>query len=396
MRRILFFTSTRADYGILRPLLAHLHEHPDVDLGLLVTGTHLEASHGHTIDTIVDDGYPIVARCVMLDPASPPSGPATDLTATAAAIGRAVSSSVETLVAWRPDVAVVLGDRFEALAFAVACHMARTPLAHLHGGEVTIGAIDDAFRHSITKMATLHLVASEEFGRRVAQLGEHEERIHVVGALGLDAISLAAPRLAPLPRDERRFLVSIHPTTLVDEPVEQVVDAIVSSAIALEHDVLFTAPNADPGGQRVRQALSRHLGCDNVSLIESIGPLRFPEVVYSSAAIVGNSSAGIIEAPFLGTPTVNIGCRQDGRPRAASVIDVPLAGGDPARLHQRIEAALQRALALKADLMPFAPTPYGAGGAGERAVAILTGDLPPATKGFVDLPNPTSTRRDFP
>lgn len=384
MRKVLSFTSTRADYGLLRPLLAQLDSHRAIELGLLVSGTHLDARHGCTVNSVLADGYTIVNCFPMFESAVEWDDLEGEVRGTSGAFGRVLADSVDVIHAWKPNLAMVLGDRFEAMAFALACHLCRVPLAHIHGGEVTSGAIDDAFRHAITKMAVIHLVAANEFGRRVAQLGESEASIHVVGALGLDAIATEAGRLRSLPRDGQCLLAAIHPTTLVQEPVERMVDAIVGAASDLKLKVLFTGSNADPGSRDVRRAIERHQGSPNVSMISSLGPTRFPEFVYSAPAIIGNSSAGIIEAPFLGTPTINIGARQEGRPRASSVIDVPVATSSVCSLESRIRSAIEWAVDLKPRLIPFGATPYGGGGAAARIVDALTGTIPATVKGFVD------------
>lgn len=363
MRRISVFTSTRADYGLLRPILSELERAQDIDLLLVVSGTHLASSHGRTVSEIEYDGMPIAARVasVLDDDTSVGSSYSMALTL------QGVASALDHL---RPDIFVVLGDRYEALSAAAAAMMARIPIAHLHGGESTQGAIDDAIRHSITKLSHLHLVAAEPFRRTVLQLGEAPERVHVVGAPGLDNI-----RTMPLMdrkelgesldwnTDSPFLLVTYHPVTLRADRDADELNAVIEALRAPRTPrALITAPNADPGNNAIRSQF-QSLSADNPDrflFVRNLGQVRYLSAMNHAAAVVGNSSSGLIEAPFLGTPTVNIGERQGGRLRAPSVIDCAAATED-------IVSAIHAAI----DMEACASSLYGDGRTAERVTHLL-------------------------
>ena len=379
MKRVLAFTSSRSDYGILRPLFRQLIASDEVDLGLFVTGSHLAPAHGRTIEEIERDGMPIVASQEILQPSQDVDGDSWQATAGAAA--RSIESSAAALMSWRPDVALVLGDRFEALGFAMACHFSQTPLAHLHGGETTEGAIDDACRHAITKFSTLHFPASAEFARRIAQLGEDPNNVITVGALGLDSILEDRTRIEASPRGTGRLLITYHPVTLGAENDVAVMERIVKAGLATEAiELLVTLPNADHGGVALRSACAELARTypDRVRVVDSLGASGFHVETYGAMAVVGNSSSGLIEAPFLGTPTLNIGPRQDGRPRADGVFDATTD-------HASIEHGLRLAIDHKTDMEPFAPTVYGDGKSARRIVRALVGAGAGTMKRFHDI-----------
>ncbi|MEZ5342983.1 MAG: UDP-N-acetylglucosamine 2-epimerase, partial [Acidimicrobiales bacterium] len=251
MRRLLVFTSARSDYGILRPLLRRLQAASELELGLFVTGTHLEEAHGATVTEIEADAMPIVARERIVSSDDSWVG-------SARLTSRSIEASAAVLDRWQPDLALVLGDRVEALGFAIACHYAQLPLAHLHGGEVTSGAIDDSCRHAITKFASLHLAAAAEFGDRIVQLGERPESVHVIGALGLDSILEDQRLIGESPRDTGRVLVTYHPATSGDEGSLETATAMLHACIEADPlEVLVTLPNADHGSDLVRTAIDR-------------------------------------------------------------------------------------------------------------------------------------------
>jgi len=323
-RRIAVTTGTRADYGLLYPLLCEIRNDPAFELQLIVTGMHLSPEFGLTYRDIEKDGMQIGARVEMLLSGDTPS-------AIAKSIGLGTIGFADVLQQLRPDLLVLLGDRFEALAAAQAALVARIPIAHIHGGEVTEGAIDEAVRHSITKMASLHFVAGSSFRRRVIQLGEQPDRVFNFGAPGLDNIR----RLKLLERDElervlgfslgaRFFLVTYHPATLGSRPPEESMGALLHALDAFpDARVVMTYPNADTGGRILIRQVERYAATNpgRVLAVASLGQLRYLSVMRQADVVVGNSSSGLIEAPTFRKPTVNIGERQRGRPRAVSVID---------------------------------------------------------------------------
>jgi UDP-N-acetylglucosamine 2-epimerase (non-hydrolysing) len=357
-------TGTRAEFGLLRWLLEDLRDDPRAELQLVVTGAHLSADHGATVSEIEAAGLPVAAR-VDLDLADDsPLG-------IACSTGRGVAGIAEALERLAPDVLVVLGDRYEILSAATAALILRIPIAHVHGGETTEGAIDESIRHAVTKMSHLHFAAAEDYRRRIVQLGEAPERVWTVGALGLDSIE----RLAPMDDAElgallggwdpgaAPLLVTYHPATLGAADPAAAAAALLEALDAFPHHrVLVTEANADAGGRAVNAAVrewAMERG-DRARVFTSLGQRGYLSAMRRAGAVVGNSSSGILEAPALGVPTVNAGDRQRGRLRSPSVIDV---GEDAAA----IRAGIERALA--GTWTPA--TPYGTPGASARIREVL-------------------------
>ena len=366
MTRVAVVTTSRADYAIYRPVLRALADAPGIDPVLVVVGMHLSAAHGETVRDIEADGYPIAARIPLPLEDDTPGGTT-----------RATAAALEGYAAWlerdRPDLLVVLGDRYEMHAAALAALPAKVPVVHLHGGERTEGAFDEALRHGITKLAHLHCAATSEAAARIRQLGEEPWRVTITGAPGIDAL-LAAPTISAadlaarvgLPPAPPPLLVTHHPATLTADPVAEV-DELLAALGDVDHPVLFTAPNADPQGRAVRARIEAFVaGRASAVLVTNLGHELFASVLSWAAAMVGNSSSGLIEAPTFGLPVVNVGSRQDGRMRGANVIDV-----EPRR--DAIAAGIRRALepAFRASLAG-APNPYGDGQAGPRIAALLS------------------------
>ncbi len=366
-RKVCVVTATRAEYGLLYWLLRALHEDPEVTLQLVVTGTHLSPQFGRTVTRIEADGFPIAERIPMLQQDDSPQGVTQSLAL--ATLGFAA--------AWarlQPDVVVVLGDRYEMLAAAQSAMIARIPLAHVHGGEATEGLIDEAIRHAITKMSHLHFVAAEPFRQRVIQLGETPQRVWVVGATGLDNIARVPLTERTALEKELGFaleapclLVTYHPVTLLDEDPAIAMRTLFEAIDDVGARVVLTGVNADTGSSAMRQAAERfaanHPG--RVLLADTLGVQRYLSVMRCADAVVGNSSSGLIEAPAMGVPTVDIGPRQQGRPRAPSVLHC-----EPTRdaIRQTILQALQPA---HRELAAQRQSPYGAPGAAQRIAGVL-------------------------
>jgi len=380
--RVCVVTGSRAEYGLLCWLMEAIAAHPRLELQVAVTGTHLAPAFGRTISTILADGFKVAAEVECLVSSDTGVG-------MAKSTGLGVIGFADAFAALRPDLVVVLGDRFEILAAALAAYLARIPIAHIAGGDVTEGALDDAMRHMITKMATLHFTTHAEAARRVRQLGEEPSRVFDVGHLGLDGIR----RVTPLTRAQlavslgyefraRNLLVTFHPATLEDVPPVEQFEELAAALGELGPDVgiVFTQPNADPGGQSLDEAIRRFVAGTGgrAILVETLGQQRYLSLVREVDAVVGNSSSGVLEAPFLRVPTVDIGDRQTGRPRAASVINCP-----PRRTE--IAAAIRRAVTLDCSQVA---NPFGDGHSAERIVDVLVEVLPSLTttrKRFVDL-----------
>lgn len=380
-------TGTRAEYGLLVPLLRALQRTPSIRLRLLVTGTHLSQAFGHTVDEIVGDGFVADESVEMVLASDTPSS-------VVKSMGVGMIGYSDALTRLDPDVVVVLGDRTEAFAVAAAAHVMRVPVAHIHGGELTGGAIDDALRHAITKFADLHFVAAEEYGRRVVQLGEDPRDVYVVGALGLDNIAHLEPlTVAELEADldgfalgDRFALVTYHPVTLDEHPgagVKPMIEALDESDLR----VLVTRPNADAAWGGVLDDLLEweRARPEKVKCVTSLGWRRYLSAMTHAAVVVGNSSSGVIEAPSVGTPAIDIGSRQQGRLAAASVLRVPA---------ERAEIARALDTALSDDFRAFArevENPYGDGTAAERIARVLA-ERAPGLRGvrraFFDVPAP--------
>jgi len=383
-RAIGVVTVARSDYGHLTPLLQALHAAPDVELLVYIAGSHLAARFGRTASLVEDDGWDIAARVDMdIDDDAPG--------AIAAATGRGVTGFAREFARRAPDILVVLGDRYEMLSAAVAALPFALPVAHLHGGEVTEGAIDEQIRHAITKLAHLHFPAAEPYAERVRQLGEEAWRVHCCGAPGLDRLQAQATmsREALAERLELglghpTMLVTFHPETLAAADVPRQVGELAAALEGLPGDLVITAPGADTAHRAVTTALQAlAVRRPATRLVAALGDETYCSLLQVADVMVGNSSSAIIEAPTFGLPAVNVGDRQRGRLRAANVIDV---GHDRAA----IGAAIRRALdpGFRKSLAGLV-NPYGDGHAAPRIARVLQEvELGPrlVRKRFVDAP----------
>ncbi len=387
MRTIAILTGTRADYGLLRPLIEAVRDDPRLQLALVVSGSHLMADLGQTVAEIEAQGIEIAARVPIW------SG---DDSAVAAAndTGRAVGAYAETLHDLAPDVVVVLGDRLEALAMALAATVVGVPVAHVHGGELTEGAMDDALRHSISKLSFLHFTTTDEHRARVVQLGEQPERVYNLGAPVLDAIStlelLDAPALAErfgVTLADRTVLMTYHPAAFDVLPSGELLRELLAALELLpDARIIITGTNNDIGSDEVRAQLGAFVAAhhDRVDHVESFGQLGYLSVMSLVGVVTGNSSSTVLEAPLLGIPSVLVGDRQAGRPLSAGVIVPAPTRGD-------ILEALERALTPEFRASSAAAgSVFGTPGFAARAVEILaTTDIPrPTRKRFADLPVP--------
>jgi UDP-N-acetylglucosamine 2-epimerase (non-hydrolysing)/GDP/UDP-N,N'-diacetylbacillosamine 2-epimerase (hydrolysing) len=363
-RHIAVVTGSRADYGLLLWPLKRILEEPSFKLSVIATGMHLAPEFGMTVDQITADGIAVAMKVPVL-------GQGDDATAMAEAIGKGVAGFAAAFDQLRPDLVLLLGDRYEIFAAAQAAFVKKLPIAHLCGGDVTDGALDDAFRHSISKMASLHFPTNVAAARRLRQLGEAEDRIHAVGSTGIDAI-LRAPQIAPSDLERslghtlpgRYLLATFHPVTLDALPSLDQLDALLAALEAIDPaiGVVFTLANADADGRALNAAIEAFAKRrPNTFAHVSLGPERYLNLMRRAAAVVGNSSSGLYEAPSFGVPTVNIGRRQDGRLRATSVIDC-------APTRDAIGAAIRQALALRPE---GTINPYGDGEASARIIAVL-------------------------
>jgi len=365
-RAIGVVTVSRSDYGHLVPVLREIRAAADLGLLLFVAGTHFSPRFGRTIDRIEADGWPIAASIDMLEPEDSPEG-------IAVSTARGVEGFARAFARHRPDVLVLLGDRFEMLAAAVAALPLVVPVAHVHGGEESEGAIDNQIRHAITKLAHVHFASAAPHARRIARMGEEAWRIHTTGAPGLDRIRpselLTRGEVAAalgLPAAGPWLVVTFHPVTLEYRDTERHVDELMAALDKLEATLILTYPGADTAGRTIIDRIEEFAGHHpNARLVTSLGDRLYLSLLEHAHAMVGNSSSGLIEAPSFGLPVVNIGSRQAGRLRGANVIDVEPERDDILRA---IDAAL--APGLRARLRATA-NPYGDGRAAPRIVTIL-------------------------
>ena len=366
--KICIVTGSRAEYGLLQPVMRLLRDDPDLELQLIASAMHLSPEFGMTYRQIEADGYRIDETVDMLLSGDSP-------VAIAKSTGLGVIGFADAYRRLAPDLVVLLGDRFETLAAAQSAMLARIPLAHIHGGEVTEGAIDESIRHAVTKMAQLHFVATEAFRKRVIQLGENPDNVHVSGAPGIDAMG----QLDLLERDALQrelafelgsptFLVTYHPLTLAEQDsansMENLFAAIDRFPAAR---VIITFANADAGGRRLIEQVKRYAAANRERVIarHSLGQRLYLSCMGEADLVLGNSSSGILEAPSFGKPTVNIGDRQKGRPRADSVIDCDEAEAS-------IVAAIEQALSTEfRERAAAAVNPFGDGQAAARILRII-------------------------
>ena len=384
MRRIGVVTVARSDYGIYLPILRAIQAAPDLTLNLYVSGMHLSPEFGMTVKQIERDGFEIAEHIKILLSSDSPEG-------IAKSIGLGVIGFSQAYARSRPDLLMVLGDRFEMYSAAVAALPFKIPVAHIHGGEITQGAIDDSLRHSITKLSHLHFVSTQEYANRVIQLGEESWRVVVSGAPSLD--NLIAEQLLTwgdlsakfglLINEPQFVIVTYHPVTLEYEQAEWQVSELLAALDSCGKSIVFTLPNADTSGRIIRERIRDFVKSHPLSqAIENFGTQGYFSLMNLAAAMIGNSSSGIIEAASFELPVVNIGTRQTGRTRGKNVIDV-----DNSR--ESILEGIQKALdpQFRASLVGVQNL-YGNGTASEKIMKTLKNtkfDSDFVIKHFMDL-----------
>jgi len=381
-RKVCIFTGTRAEYGLLKPLMDEIKSDPDLELQIVASCMHLSPEFGLTYQEIEKDGFNIDEKVEMLLSSDTPSG-------IVKSMGLGMIGYTDALNRLKPDITVVLGDRFEALAFAIASFVNRIPIAHLYGGEITEGAIDDAFRHSITKLSYLHFTSTEEYRKRVIQLGEEPERVFNVGALGIDNIK----KMKLLNKDEieselgikfksKNLLITYHPVTLKKDESEKEFKTLLNILREMEDTLfIFTKPNADTEGRKIIKLIEEFVKENNHKAISftSLGQLNYLSIMQYVDAVVGNSSSGIIEAPSLKVPTINIGDRQKGRIRAKSVIDCK---GTEEDIKKAFDAICDKKFK---ETLKKISNPYGDGNSARKIKNILKHDKISIIKKFYEI-----------
>lgn len=326
MRKICVVTGSRAEYGILRNLIGSINHDTELTLQLIVTNQHLSKLQGETYKEIEDDGFSINYRVYMNDDEAP------DNTSTIVkSISRGMVGFADAFDLLKPDIILILGDRYEMLAVASTALIYKIPIAHLHGGEISQGAFDDAIRHSITKMSHLHFTSTESYRRRVIQLGEEPKRVFNVGSLGVENIL----KTDFMTKDElekslnfkftkKCFLCTYHPVTLSNTPSEiQIMNLLNALNVYQDYQIIFTYSNSDTNSRVIISRIQDYVNSNpkRCMLIKSLGQRRYFSTLKYISAVIGNSSSGIIEVPSFGIPTLNIGERQKGRIAASSVIN---------------------------------------------------------------------------
>ena len=372
MKKACIVTGTRAEYGLLKPVIEKINKNDVLGLQLVVTGMHLSPEFGLTYREIEQDNYPITAKIEMLMSSDTPVG-------ITKSMGVALLGFAEYFETYKPDIVVILGDRYEMLVAASAAMIARIPIAHIHGGETTEGVVDEAVRHSITKMSHLHFAATEEYKNRIIQLGEQPERVYNVGALGVEnikSVKLLSKKELEESLDfkfiDNTIMITYHPVTLetltAQKQFRNILDVIDNHR---ELSVIFTKANSDTDGRIINQMIDEFAAgnSDRCKAFTSLGQMRYLSALQFCAAVVGNSSSGIIEVPSFGIPTVNIGDRQKGRVRAESVID---CGNS---VHE-IEDALRIALSHEfKDKLAEINNPYEKIGTSDMIVQTISGEV---------------------
>lgn len=363
-RKICIVTGTRAEYGLLSTLMGEIKKDPELELQVVVTGMHLSPEFGLTYREIEEDGFFIDRKVEMLLSSDTAVG-------IAKSIGLGVIGFADVFAQLQPDLLILFGDRFESFAAAQAALVAKIPIAHIAGGDVTEGAFDDAIRHSITKMSQLHFVTNKDSFQRVKQLGEDPSHIYNVGSTGIDRI-VSLPRMSrsELEKDlsfkflKKNLLITFHPVTLDSEASGKQFKELTEALDALGGDVglLFTKPNADPEGREIIRLLDEFVfEHTNAAVYSSLGQQRYFSLIAQVDAVVGNSSSGIYEVPSFYKPTVNIGDRQKGRLFASSVISC-----SPKKAE--IEKAIRKAFVTDCSA---AVNPYGEGCSSKKILGVI-------------------------
>ena len=316
-RKICTVTSTRAEYGIMSRLIEKLYRDSDIEFQLIATGMHLSEKFGHTIDEITQP----IAKTIDIEVEKEPSH----------SLALTIEKFSKTFKELQPDIIIILGDRYEIMGVAQAAMLNNIPIAHINGGDVTQGAIDDAIRHSITKMSHLHFTSCEEYRKRVIQLGENPDRVFNVGALGVENVKTVPlmnkdelEKSLDFKFNKHNLLVTFHPITLENNSKEQFIELLNALEDLDETNIIITSPNSDEGNEEIFELIEKFINeHNNVKFYKSLGMKRYLSTLQFVDAVVGNSSSGIAEAPSFGIATVNIGNRQKGRIQASSIINCP-------------------------------------------------------------------------
>lgn len=367
IEKVCVVTGSRAEFGLLEPLMLEIDANSFLKLQVIATGMHLSNQFGLTIRDIESAGFTVDAHVNSLIGDNSRSG-------VTKSMGIGLIGFADAYEQLKPDLIIVLGDRFEIFAAATAALIHNIPIGHIHGGEVTEGAFDDALRHSITKMSSLHFVANPEYRRRVIQLGEKPSTVFTVGGMGVDALQnldlldkKSLEKSMKFEFGKKNLLITYHPETAGENLGTEDLDSLLAVLDERETThLIFTAPNADPGSDEILARLESYCSKrGNARIYKSLGQLRYLSCMKFVDGVVGNSSSGLIEAPSIGVGTVNIGSRQQGRLRAASIIQ---AEPDEASIRESIDRLYEESF--KCEVAKLR-NPYGKGGASRKIVRLL-------------------------
>jgi GDP/UDP-N,N'-diacetylbacillosamine 2-epimerase (hydrolysing) len=367
MKKISVLTATRAEYGLLKPIIEKLNEISEFDVRVVATGSHLSPEFGLTYKEIEKDGIVIDEKIEMLLSADTPA-------AITKSMGLAMIGFADYFKKLQPDLIIILGDRYESLAVSIAAMNERIPIAHLYGGETTEGAVDEPIRHAISKLSYLHFTSTEEYRNRVIQLGEHPKRVFCVGAVGIENILKQEllskndlEKSIDFSLEKPYAVITFHPVTLEENQSSMHFQALLEACKDFQElNFIFTKANADADGRIINQMIDEYVAVNNHAIAyTSLGTTRYLSALKYSSMVIGNSSSGLVEAPSFGIPTINIGDRQRGRVQAASVINcMP----NTTEIHKAIKTALSnkfRAAAMNAL------NPYGEGNTSDEVVDVI-------------------------
>ena len=387
MKKIVIVTATRAEYGLLAPIIKKFMNEPDMDIRVAVTGAHLSPEFGMTVKEIESDGIPIDKKIEILMSSDTP-------VAISKSMGLALISFAEYFEESKPDALMLLGDRYETLAVACAAMNARIPIIHLYGGEATEGAIDEAVRNAITKMSFLHFTSTEEYKHRVIQMGEAPDRVFCVGAMGVEnAKNVKLLSKKELEKEigfslgDKYAVLTFHPVTLESNTAESQTNELLQAIIKVpDINFLCTKANADADGRIINKLIEKYAEeYPNIHLVDSLGAKRYLSALSHSEFVIGNSSSGIVEVPSFKIPTINIGDRQLGRIQAESIINC-----EPQE--NRIFEAIKKAMSKEfKDRLDNIKNPYGDGNTSVKILDIIkdffTNEKIVLKKNFYDIYN---------
>lgn len=367
IKSVCVLTATRAEYGLLKPVMEKLKCLDNIELRIIVTGMHLASEYGDTYKSILEDGFQIDEKIPILQNIDTEEGVNT-------AFGLAVMGFGHYFAKGKPDLLVVLGDRYETLAVCIAAMNEQIPIAHIHGGEITEGAVDEAIRHSISKMSYIHFASTEIYRHRIIQLGEEPNRVFNVGALGVEnALSIPLMSKDELSESigfslEKQYaIVTFHPITLESKTSQHQFIELLEAISQFDMNYIFTKANADANGKAINQLIDQYVVSHKGTIAyEALGVRRYLSAVKYASMVIGNSSSGLIEVPTFKIPTIDIGNRQKGRIAASSVIHCEANKSDISR---SIEKALSEEYRIK---LLGVENPYGMGNTSKNIVDVIT------------------------